>query len=328
MGVVILHGFFCPYLLYQPGADAETLSLMVRNVMLWAVPCFVMVTGALLLNPERELTIFHIMNKYVKRAVLALILFTFVFAVFDEVTALHAGFVAVLKNFAVNLFTNHSWLHMWYLYMLIGIYLMIPAFRAVTAHVDDRTLRYIILVLFLFQACVPTINFFLKDTALVFYIPVYTVYPLYLFLGYAIHTDRIRMNMKSALSMVICATIGILAVTYVGVQDGNTQLIQMSSSYAFILVVFQAVGVFGLLKETEKKEEKRVSKFLAQVDRCSFGIYLMHVLFLYLFYRVGQVNPFVSGAGIKMLGISLLAFLGAWGSTWLLKKVPWIRNIV
>ena len=136
------------------------------------------------------------------------------------------------------------------------------------------------------------------------------------------------MNMKSALSMAVCATIGILAVTYVGVQDGNTQLIQMSSSYAFILVVFQAVGMFGLLKETEKKEEKGVNKLLAQVDRCSFGIYLMHVLFLYLFYRVGQVNPFVSGAGIKMLGISLLAFLGAWGSTWLLKHVPWIKDII
>lgn len=329
MAVVVLHSFFCAFLVYQPGVEGELVSLMVRNCTLWAVPAFVMVTGALLLSPERELTVYHILHKYVKRAVLALVLFTFVFAVFDACMAVpHLSVLDTLKNFVINLFTNHSWLHMWYLYMLIGIYLCLPAFRLITAHADDQTLRYIILILFLFQACVPTVNFFLKDTALGFYIPVYTVYPLYLFLGYAIHTDKLKVSRSSALSMLICSTIAILAVTYAGVKYSSTVLLQMASSYACVLVVFQTVGVFVLMKGTEEKPEKGIHRFLCRVDECSFGIYLMHVLFIYLIYRTAQFNPFTSMAGLKMAGVTVFAFLASWAATFLLKHVPGIRNII
>lgn len=328
IAIVFLHSFFCAYLVYQPGIYGEMISLMVRDCMLWAVPCFVMVTGALLLNPARELTFSHIMHSYVRRAVVALVVFTFVFALFDEVTMIHGGFGSMMKNFALNLIANRSWLHMWYLYMLIGIYLCMPAFRLITTHADDKTIRYIVLILFLFQSVAVTVNFFLTDYPIGFYLPVYTVYPLYLFLGYALESGKIKVSNKWAWGMTIASTAVILLVIWGGIQYSNSSLIEMGSSYACAAVVFQSAGIFSLLKGTENSKDCFIHRFLGAVDRCSFGIYLMHVLFIYLIYRVFQFNPFTSYAGAKMLLVTVVAFICSWAVTWCLKHIPYIKEVI
>lgn len=330
IGVVLLHTYFCAVLQWNPGKSESVMSMMVRNCMLWAVPCFIMVTGALLLNPEKAITLKDIYGRYIRRALWALVLFSFIFALFDFALDGTMGFGKMLVNWAVNLFTGGSWLHMWYLYMLIGLYVLLPVFRAIVKNADDQTLKYTILVLFLFQSVLATIGFFLQNKTIAFYIPVSTVYPLYFFLGYAIHNDKIAISRKSALSMLICSAIGLLAVTYVGVQYSNQMLVQMSSSYAFILVVFQSVGIFALLKTQEEKAaaDTKLNKVLYSIDACSFGIYLMHVLVIYTIYRALLINPYGTGSFFVLLLIAVIALGISWAVTWLLKHVPWIKTII
>ena len=57
--IVLLHTVFCAVSLFPEEASATQalLSNIVVNNMMWAVPCFLMVSGALLLNPERPVTV-------------------------------------------------------------------------------------------------------------------------------------------------------------------------------------------------------------------------------------------------------------------------------
>ena len=73
--IVLLHTVFCAVSLFPEEASATQalLSNIVVNNMMWAVPCFLMVSGALLLNPERPVTVKKCLTKYIPRMLIALL---------------------------------------------------------------------------------------------------------------------------------------------------------------------------------------------------------------------------------------------------------------
>lgn len=84
--IVVLHGFFVPLTMYECTTAQRMVSMIVRNCMLWAVPCFVMVTGALLLDPSHPVSISHIFKRYIPRILAALLIFSLIFEIFDLIT--------------------------------------------------------------------------------------------------------------------------------------------------------------------------------------------------------------------------------------------------
>lgn len=97
--------------------------------MMWAVPCFVMVTGALLLDENREVSFDKLFNKYILRALGALVVFSMVFRIFDIIMDKESfGLKSILKGF-YEIFTGTGWSHIWYLYLLIGLYLLLPFYK-------------------------------------------------------------------------------------------------------------------------------------------------------------------------------------------------------
>ena len=79
IAIIILHMFASASIIYgeQIGILVNACSRSLSNVMMWAVPCFVMVSGALLLSKERKLTYRKLFRKYVLRMFLVLIIFSF-----------------------------------------------------------------------------------------------------------------------------------------------------------------------------------------------------------------------------------------------------------
>ena len=73
--IVLLHTMFCAVSLFPEEASAAQalLSNIVVNNMMWAVPCFLMVSGALLLNPEHPVTVKKCLTKYIPRMLIALL---------------------------------------------------------------------------------------------------------------------------------------------------------------------------------------------------------------------------------------------------------------
>ena len=56
IAIVLLHTFYAASAYAAPGSTAHLAAISVRNLMMWAVPCFVMVSGALLLDQARVIT--------------------------------------------------------------------------------------------------------------------------------------------------------------------------------------------------------------------------------------------------------------------------------
>lgn len=65
--------------------------------------------------------------KYFVRMALLLVMFGTVFAWMELVFTTHRFSIAMIGQGLVNMFAGETWKHLWYLYMLLGIYLILPA---------------------------------------------------------------------------------------------------------------------------------------------------------------------------------------------------------
>ena len=87
IAIIVLHVAYSAALMFG-GSISQTqniVSMIIVNCMMWAVPCFIMVTGALLLNKARKITYRKLFGQYILRVFGALVFFGMVFRIFDMV---------------------------------------------------------------------------------------------------------------------------------------------------------------------------------------------------------------------------------------------------
>lgn len=350
IGVVILHTYYVYVSYFEATIAQRALSYGIRNAMMWAVPCFVMVTGALLLDPARSLSFRKLFTRYISRMLITILVFTLVFYAFDLWLT---GTWPSLKDIPAALLamvTDGSWSHMWYLYMLLGLYLLMPAFRLITAGADRHTLRYLILIGLAFMVLLPTLETVLGFKS-GFYLPVYTVYPFYLFLGYVLHKQIIRIPRWLGAPMFVAGILATVILTRLQIARQITAIGKLTGNYSFIIIALMAAGLFSLLKPREgaahQQEHPNSSRltasnssaddgsalgfgtrFLLFLDAHSFGIYLLH--FLILKFAVTQIrwNPYRFGGNLMLVPVTVAVFLLSLGLCWILKKIPGIRKIL
>ena len=329
LGIVFLHTYYVYVSYFQASLIQQTVSFAVRNAMMWAVPCFVMVTGALLLDPERQISFKKLFSKYILRAVLAIVIFTLIFFAFDLWLAGTWPQFSDIGKVLLQMLTNGSWSHMWYLYMLIGLYLLMPAFRLITAGADVKTFRYLLLVGLIFMLVLPTIET-IGGFKFGFYISVYTVYPFYLFLGYALHKGIIRIPRWLGAPMFAAGVLSSLILTQLQMFQEITVIKKLVTNYSFVIIALMAAGLFSLLRSKEKTADEpgKGVRLLTFLDAQSFGIYLLHYLLLKLAVTQIDWNPYQAGGNLVLILVTLAVFLLSLGLTWCLRLIPFVRKLL
>ena len=325
IAVVLLHTFYAASA-YCRTTNQLRLMMTVRNLMSWAVPCFVMVTGALLLDKGRELGYKKLFSKHILRMAVTLVVFTLLFNCFDA--------LFVTKNFSFSTITDAfekmlfggGWKHMWYLYLMIALYLMMPAYRLVTKSAKNADILYIMGVYAVFLCVLPNIDTLTgKSTA--FYICVYSVYPLYLFLGYALHNGIIKLNAIVSL-VLFAAGLTATALTTIYTTGKQSRAAELLNNYAFIATVAAAAGAFGLMQAAKDKDLGIIDKIAAELEKCSFGIYILHMAALKTVFVIFKFDPIENGGFFAVLGISLAVLLVCYAAVRLLKLVKGVNKII
>ena len=314
IAIIVLHT--TSYSLVAAGAQGYEVTssqrigvLLAQYSCMWAVPVFVMVTGALLLDPARQLTWEHLRKRYIGRIGKVILVFGLIFIAFDlamngiaetannsPLFAAHpismdsptfTTWLYVVLCSVGDLLTGHSWPHMWYLYMLLGLYLLMPFFRKIVANSNEKELRYLVCLLIVFISLLPLLG--LANVSTDYRFSVATVYPLYLLLGYAVQNRAIRVPRWAAWTSLVLSTVGIWLAVWFLHEDSAT--LSIFTSYNSILVALQSTSIFTLFTQQNRKRED-LPKPLKQFDKCTFGIYLIHFVFVKLLLRYAHWNPF------------------------------------
>ena len=326
MAIVLLHILYSSMLMFgaYAGTAAYSVSSAVVNNLMWAVPCFVMITGALLLDERRQAGYDRIFKKYMPRIIFALVIFSFIFRFYDMVMNHEkisaAGVFLVFKQ----MLTGSGWSHMWYLYLILAIYLLIPIYKKIVVSCSDRELHILTFILILFLCILPLLNIFKLSSAI--YIDVQTVYPLYLLMGYEIFFDRVKIKKGVYLGALIASTVLLIALTVIRNNYGLTY-IDYLFKYSSPLVFVQALSIFALAARSENSVAW-IDKLLATLDNCSFGIYLVHMIFVRSLIRYEQINIYTEYGIIKLICMYLGTLVASYLVVRAMKLIPVLKRVL
>ena len=284
----------------------------------FAVPCFFMISGALLLNPEKEMPVAKILKRYVLRYCWILLIFAWGYAYLELLFQSKKFVPADLFTSFCNMLQGKSWAHMWYLYTLVGLMLILPILRAAVRACSKTELHYLLIVLLIFTSILPVI---LKTTGFSFGIvfPVASVYPLYMILGYLLDNETIKPRGKTYIYEIICVILLVLCAYFHIMQNVALNF----GVYNSPIIVVYSVLIFHRVKAWNPKENKTVS-FLGSV---SFGVYLTHMIWINLAFKLFKLNPLAPTPITGML-MAIVTFILSVILTFILKKIPGFRKLL
>jgi surface polysaccharide O-acyltransferase-like enzyme len=144
------------YGLDQLGTFNYTVLTSAWTLVQWPVPVFLMISGNLLLNSKS----IHLLKikKYLFRMITVLLIFGPVYAFFELFFSNHTVTIDMIPTAFLYTLEEKSWGHLWYIYVLIGIYLFLIPLKKIISNIDKKEAIFLLVVLFIGNFLLPTIN--------------------------------------------------------------------------------------------------------------------------------------------------------------------------
>lgn len=231
----------------------------------WAVPAFVMISGALLLNERQESFLQFYSKRYYRLA------FPLVFwSVFFIFIRLATNKTFHLADVAGSVLNGTPFAHLWYLYMLVGLYAITPFLRCILRVCNDLSLLSLIIILFVLAV----INLFFGSEVSIFVFK-FLPYLGYFLIGFYINNSEYRFSNRWLVSLFLIS--GLSLVGFAGCDysiNGKPSWIVLYD-YLSPMVIVMAVAVFLMIHNGFFGFAS-----LIKYSKNTFGIYLIHPVFL------------------------------------------------
>lgn len=301
--VIFLHTFNSAVIQFGEAYDNSTAYLAIRNLGWWAVPCFLMLTGSLLLKSGKEIPIERLYKKYIPRILLSLLLFGTCFAWMEILFNEKSITIWQLFKALLAVFTGNTWAHLWYLYCLIGLYVLMPMYKLISDHASDGQLKYILFILLIFNSL-----FKLGAATGIkpgFYDHIETIYPFWLLMGVAFNRGFFKWSRRRCLLILLCSSAMLVGLTVLAAYVSELRL-NVLFGYDFIIVVVQSVAMFGYINSLNLGN--RIKKIVLEVGEKSYGMYLVHMVFINFTYKFFKFDPIRYGVigGVLLASVTVV----------------------
>ena len=291
----------------------------------FSVPLFLMITGALLLGKQHEYPIF--LKKKVLRIFLPFVFWTTIYIGYNFLEPPQFnGKLASQSNFEwiLQQAQDGSSYHLWYMYMLLGIYVAMPLFAKIIAKVRKSYLELFLLIWVLFISLSAS---YTSNSNFEWNLWYYLGYLGYVILGYYLSIINTKSKRVSTLAL-ITFIIG-LFVTFYGTfyyTDKTGVFCKYYYSYLNPNVLLMATSVFVLLKNAEIKLNGVIKSARNIIDKHSYGIYLSHILVLNYLIMYGidwdLIHPLI---GIPLT--TIITLIVSVVIVYLISKIPFGKYI-
>ena len=324
------------------------------SVLRPCVPLFVMITGALLLPVSGDASTFY--KKRIPRVFYPFLIWSVLYNLFPWITGLlglnpqiildffpYAGEEVMQQSFSVSLEYilmipfNFSILavHMWYIYLLIGLYLYLPVFSAWVEKASERAKLMFLLawgVTLLLPYYYQFVSNYLWGTCSwnsfgMLY--AFAGFNGYLLLGH--YLKNLEWSLKKTLAIGIPMFAVGYAVTFLGFRhitalpEYTDEMLELFFTYCSLNVVMMTIPVFMLAKKVKVNSE-RMKKALANLTVCGFGIYMIHYFFTGP--SVVLMRAINMPIGLQIPVAAILAFAVSWGLVWLIYRAGKVAKYI
>lgn len=298
------------------------------------VPIFIMVSGALLLPVQESPGSFF--RKRFQRIFVPFIVWTAVYLLWKK--AFYRPELGLSLSMEMVLNAN-VWLHLWFFYILIGLYLMTPVFRIFTANAGRKEMGYLLALWFALGSLLPFLDNIMNLFGVHCFHTNFSVAIAQGFIGYFIlgafimkYSDR-RWVRPAAIAWSACFLICFLGTGWLTARFGTFK----EAFYDNLApnIVFYCASFFVLVKyvitSAQGKMPVSCKDLITRLAKASFGIYLIHPLLIDILEkgRVGLVLKSDHGHPlITIPAISFGVYFISFAVVRAIQRIPYLKRIV
>jgi surface polysaccharide O-acyltransferase-like enzyme len=332
--VVLLHSSLMTLQLFPSSSPYWWAASVYKNIALPCVPLFIMLSGALLLQPAKvnePIRVF--LKKRLSRVGLAFAFWTAIYTIWSfyirntPITLANVG-----QSISFDLFSG-AYYHFWFIYLIVGLYLITPILRVVIVYGGDKMIRYLILIWFAGVAIVPllelAIGFILNGDVFVI-----GGWIGYFVLGLYLLKVKLRSAVFYGLLVLgfVWTIFGVWLMNYPFVSEQRQNFFTDSLTAN---VIIGSVALFMILLKFRPdwpgSTETVGKRFVRAISRNTLPIFLFHVIILESFERgfFGfTLSPLTLNPIFEIPLIAVLTFFITLGLVLIMRKVPILNKLI
>ena len=215
---------------------------------------------------------------------------------------------------------------MWYIYLMIGLYLITPLLRKYIKNSNKKELVTLLAIVLIFTIIKTDLcNLFNINTAI--FIPLGSNFIFAYLLGnYLYNNDlskksKIIMHVIGLLSFITFSFLSFVTIIILSICNTHEFLI----GYTTFLCTAVAADVYVIFKNKDIKN-KKLTSLICELGKCSFGIYILHQLFINIVYKWLKIDLILSipytGLFLYVILLLIITFI----FVYVLRKIKIIRN--
>ena len=283
------------------------------------VPLFFMISGALIL-PVRDISVNSTWNR-IKKVLIPTLIWIIFYSILQFVYK-DMTLESYIKKILSIPFMYEFNLTLWFMYALIGIYIISPIISCWLEKASKRDVEFILLF-WLISSLLPLLSYFIETDKSPMSLWFYgTGYAGYFILGYYIRKYNFEITNKILLTVMF-----IIPFFAEGLNRYVFQAEMLDDIYSYqsiIIIIYGTSWYFILQKISRFIVNNKIQNMFAIISNCTFGIYLVHIFFLFYVFN----NVFLFTGVIQLFFNFILTLLCSFLFTYYTGKFSFSKYLV
>lgn len=318
--VLVLHSI-SPYISTADlfGTTSWYINIILNAFARTGVPIFLMISGYLLLSSDKCKDFKGFYKKSFIHIGIPLVFWNIAYYIAKCVAGnIDFKITNLLADF-INCGTEY---HLWYLYTLIGIYLIAPFLKILIENCNTKQLCWLLILMMFCTTIRPFINT-ITPVYIYLFDPLFNGYISCFLMGYIL--GNFKYNRKSIIAFSSVGLICFLISTIGHNLVSSTEKIDLIFNYGYSLCHYGLAACIFVMAKIFLEKRAMFEKCITSLSKLSFGIYLIHVMVMDVVFNYFMIDasPIISSAYIFFS-----TFLVSYLISFLLSKIKGINRIV
>lgn len=291
----------------------------------FCVPAFIMISGVLFLQNDKEVSVKKLYLHNILRLVIFLVFWSECYQVYNLVVYENESYIKAIVRGFINILQGNTQAHFWYIYLIIGLYMIVPIVKPWINQLNRRQIEYFLLLFLIFNSmyCIVSgmdywICSLISEFCGKLSINIVGGFLGYFVLGYYLNTYDITPVVRKVLycvggiAVILCIMCTVIYSRHIGIP------VELFWNYCGIFVVLWSTSVFVFFKYNLNRV---LGNWWNKIEDCTFGIYACHVFFMSELWRRG-IDIYIFGCVISIPVIVIMTFACSLVFVYFIRKIP------
>lgn len=293
------------------------------------VPFFLMISGALFLDERKEVTINGVLRKNVLPLAILTAIWSVVYSLlYNVLLPLLFGDPVTVEAILHGIAFGHF--HLWYLFMIIGIYMIAPFLKKFACQENKGMVLFFITISFVAQFSKPIVNVlcelglpvaFINQWLDQFELDFFGGYITYFLVGWYI----VHIGVKQKWLTYLIYLVGLASFAFIILYSQFTGRYAAVYSPVGAPVFLCSVGAFLAVNNRKCSVKEKTAKRLAGLSKLTFGVYILHVI---LISALTRVVPYRGHILLYIAATYMVVIVGAFCLCYVISKIPVLKKLI